>query len=75
MAAKGLEDSKVLLVSSSLKDTRGVLLSRSKYIGNQKMVGKYIGPQLNIKSNSLKESTDLNTNRLVRAFNRSVLMG
>ena len=74
MAAKGAEVSKVLLLSSSLRDTRGVLLSRSKYIGNSKMVKICIGPKFDIKSSSSKD-TDMITNRTVRLFDGSILMG
>ena len=50
------------------------MLSRSKCIGDAKMMEECIRPELDIKSSTLKESTNMITNRTVSAFNRSILM-
>ena len=72
--AKGAKIDKVLFLPSSLEDTRGVLLSRSKGIGNTKMVEEGVLPEFDIKSSAFKESTDMITNGLVGAFDWSILM-
>ena len=51
------------------------MLSRSKCVGDTKMLKECIRPELDIKGSTLKESTDMISNRTVCAFNGSILMG
>ena len=50
-----------------------MLLSRSKRIGNTKMMEEGVQPKLDIKRSTFKESTDMIINWSVGAFNGSVL--
>ena len=75
MASKGAKIGNIFLLAGSLEDTREVLLRRGKCIGDAKVVKEGVRPELDIKSSTLKESTNMITNRLVSALDGSILMG
>ena len=51
------------------------MLRRSKCIGDTKMMEEGVWPEFDIKSSTLKESTNMITNRFVSTFDGSILIG
>ena len=51
------------------------MLRRSKCIGDAKMMEEGVWPEFDIKSSTLKESTNMTTKRTMSALNGSILMG
>ena len=74
-ASEGSKIGKVFFLAGSLKDSRGILFSRSKCIGNAKMMEECIWPEFDIKSSILKESANMIIKIMASAFNQSILMG
>ena len=66
---------KVFLLPSGLKNTREILLRRSKHISDAKVVKEGIWSEFDIKSSTFQESTNMITNRSMSAFDGSILMG
>ena len=74
MATKGARIGEVFFLAGSLEDTGEVFLRRSKRISDAKVMKEGVWPEFDIKSSTFKESTNMITNRLVSAFDGSILM-
>ena len=74
-ASKGAKIGTVFLLAGSLKDTGEVLLRRSKCIGDAKVMKEGVPSEVDIKSSTFKESTNMITNRSVSSFDGPILMG